>query len=242
MNKPIIGIVCKHKKSDLNCVRPDSKIRDEVKQAIFDNGGISIGILFPDEGIKLVDGNYNFNENCIEYIKAQLELCDGIILQGGTTSEMFEMFIAKYCYDKNIPTLGICAGQNNIVRALGGTLCLVDDIKKHCQTNKEYVHNCYIDPSSKFFSIVGKEEIIVNSRHKKTVKTLQNLNAVGFCEDGHADVVEDPNKDFYIGVRFHPESLYKKDVYMNNIFVNFIEVAKKQKLAHSQENGITLKK
>ena len=51
MDKPIIGIVCKHKKSDINCIRPDSKIRDEVKQAIFDNGGISIGILFPDEGI-----------------------------------------------------------------------------------------------------------------------------------------------------------------------------------------------
>ena len=83
---------------------------------------------------------------------------------------------------------------------------------------------------------------MVNSRHKKTIKTLQNLNAVGFCEDGYADVVEDPDKDFYIGVRFHPESLYKKDIYMNNIFVNFIEAAKKQKLAHSQGNGITLKK
>ena len=41
MNKPIIGIPAKHcSKYDQN--RPDTLVRDEVKQAIFDNGGIAI--------------------------------------------------------------------------------------------------------------------------------------------------------------------------------------------------------
>ena len=38
--KVIIGIVAKH--YNLNRKRIDSYIRDEVKQAVFDNGGIAI--------------------------------------------------------------------------------------------------------------------------------------------------------------------------------------------------------
>lgn len=43
--KPIIGIVLKHFKR--NEIRPNMFIRDEIKQAIFDNGGIAIGIILP---------------------------------------------------------------------------------------------------------------------------------------------------------------------------------------------------
>ncbi len=50
---------------------------------------------------------------------------------------------------------------------------------------------------------------------------------MGFCEDGYADVVESKDKNFYVGVRFHPESLYKFDDNMNNIFKKFIEACKK---------------
>lgn len=39
----IIGIVARHKAIEEK--RTNSLIRDEVKQAIFDNGGIAIGIL-----------------------------------------------------------------------------------------------------------------------------------------------------------------------------------------------------
>ncbi len=55
-----------------------------------------------------------------ENLIAQIKLCDGIIMQGGIETDNYEIIIAKYCYDNNIPVLGICAGQNNIVRALGG--------------------------------------------------------------------------------------------------------------------------
>ena len=41
--KPIIGIVSKHLLKDET--RPNMFIRDEIKQAIFDNGGIAIGII-----------------------------------------------------------------------------------------------------------------------------------------------------------------------------------------------------
>lgn len=55
LNKePIIGIVSKHFLKDE--IGPNMFIRDEIKQAIFDNGGIAIGIILPkDEKIDVED-------------------------------------------------------------------------------------------------------------------------------------------------------------------------------------------
>ena len=95
--KPVIGIIAKHKK--INNIRQDSLIRDEVKQAIFDNGGLAIGILSPYENHLFIEDNFQ-NEDFIldkENLVEQINLCDGIILQGGSESETFEPFIAKYC-------------------------------------------------------------------------------------------------------------------------------------------------
>ena len=45
MDKPIIAIVSKHY-SNYKSNKIDIFIRDEIKQAIFDNGGIAIGFDF----------------------------------------------------------------------------------------------------------------------------------------------------------------------------------------------------
>ena len=52
MNKVIIGIVAKYKDGDENEKRVDSRIRNEVKQAVFDNGGVAIGIITPNAKIQ----------------------------------------------------------------------------------------------------------------------------------------------------------------------------------------------
>lgn len=227
MSKSIIGIVGKHIKD--NSIRTNTLIRDEVKQAIFDNGAIGIGILSPNDEILYTSDDWKSSEEKIEKenIIEQIKLCDGIILQGGSTNEAFENWIAKYCYDNNIPCLGICAGQNSIVRALGGTTFEITNPEKHNQSNQDYVHKIFIDTTSKFYTIVNKQEIMVNSRHKRSINQCPLLDKVGFCEDRYADIVEAKNKKFYIGVRFHPESLYKIDENMNQIFKEFIKVCQK---------------
>ncbi len=226
MKKIIIGIVSKH--NNKASIRPNMYIRDEVKQAIFDNGAIAIGILLPkNEKSKAGDKwSNNLSEDEYNSLIAQIKLCDGIIFQGGGACDNYEMIIAKYCYDHDIPTLGICCGQNVIVRALGGTTLRISNPDKHNKINENYVHNIFINPSSKFYNIVKQKEIKVNSRHTKTVGNTPLLEKVAFCEDGYADVVESKIKRFYIGVRFHPESLYKFDENMNNIFKSFIDSCK----------------
>ena len=229
MDKVIIGIVSKHYKGETS-IRPDTYIRDEVKQAVFDNGGVAIGILPPDKNIKYIGDKWKEDLSKIEYdnLIAQIKLCDGIILQGGAESDNYECIVAKYCYENNIPTLGLCCGQNIIVRALGGTTYKIPNPKEHMKVSEEYVHSIKIDKNSRFYKIIGKEKVMVNSRHKRTIKECPKLDKVGFCEDGYPDVVESKDKDFYIGVRFHPESLYRKDENMNNIFKKFIETCKKE--------------
>lgn len=49
----------------------------------------------------------------------QIKLCDGIILQGGINYSTYEVNLAKYLIDKNIPVLGICAGMNCLIKAGG---------------------------------------------------------------------------------------------------------------------------
>lgn len=227
MSSPIIGIVSKHFAE--NKVRPNTYIRDEVKQAIFDNGAVAIGILLPKDEVLDVGDKWNNNLSAEEYshLIAEIKLCDGIVFQGGETCDNYEMIVAKYCYENDIPTLGICCGQNVIVRALGGTTSKISNPRKHNQLMKDYVHSIKINPASKFYDIVNLEEIKVNSRHKKTIDKSPFLEQVAFCEDGYADVVESKDKKFYIGVRFHPESLYKNDENMNNIFKHFIDTCKK---------------
>lgn len=225
MRKPIIGIVSKHY-ATYKTSRTDTFVRDEVKQAIFDNGGIAIGILPTEKQINYSGDDWkdNLSKEEKENLIAQIELCDGIILQGGAKTESYESIIAKYCYENNVPILGICAGQNNIARALGGTTYKIPNPEKHDKSFDEYVHNIKIHKNSKFYNIVKTEEMMVNSRHKRTIKDCPMLDKVAFCEDGYPDVIESKDKKFYIGVRFHPESLYTKDKNMNEIFKEFINI------------------
>lgn len=230
MSKAIIGIVAKHNGETKK--RPNTYIRDEVKQAIFDNGAIAIGILPAEKEIKLCGNDWQdtLTEKEREDLIEQISLCDGIIIQGGIQNEECENVIAKYCYDNNIPILGICAGQNNIVRALGGTTFKVANPEKHNNTTDDYVHSIKINEDSYFYNIIQKNEIMVNSRHNNAVGNCPLLNKVAFCEDGYVDVVESKDKDFYIGVRFHPESLYSIDENHNTIFKEFINVCKNRSI------------
>lgn len=226
MDKPLIGIVTKHFLK--NTRRADMYVRDEVKQALFDNGAVAIGILLPKDEIRKVNNDWddNFSSDERENLIAQIKLCDGIVLQGGPACDNYEMIVAEYCYDNDIPVLGICSGQNVLVRALGGETYRIPNPKDH-QSEETYVHGMRIITPSKFHDIVGVNEMRVNSRHIKAIRTSPLLEQVAFCDDDYVEAVEAKDKKFYLGVKFHPESLYKIDEKMNQIFASFVETCKK---------------
>ncbi len=139
----------------------------------------------------------------------------------------YECFIAKYCYEYDIPILGICAGKHNMVRAVGGSIGKLEN-DNHNKEDK-YVHSIKIEKNSKSYQLIGKEEVEVNSRHVRYSLNTGKASVVGVSLDGVDEIIEDAAKTFYIGVQFHPENLYKIDMYMNNIFVNFIETCLQSK-------------
>jgi len=234
--KPIIGIVAKYLEDSIsNDVLTDTIIRDEVRNAVLENGGLPIGILSTQVNI---DFNHNIDSDFENEISkqqkqdfiSQIKLCDGVILQGGRSSMKYESWIAKYLYENDIPTLGICGGQNAMVRGLGGTTKFVENQEKHHQHFVDEAHYIHINKKSKFYKIVKCETMPVNSRHFKTVDKLPKEFIVSaVCDDGYSDVIESPNKKFFMAVRFHPESLYTKYKEHNNIFKAFINVCKSDK-------------
>ncbi|MDO5003696.1 MAG: gamma-glutamyl-gamma-aminobutyrate hydrolase family protein [bacterium] len=70
--------------------------------------------------------------------------------------------------------------------------------EKHNKPSEDYVHSIHIDTTSRFYDTVNKEEIMVNSRHKRTIDKCPLLDKVGLCEDEYADVVEAKNKKFIL--------------------------------------------
>lgn len=225
--KVIIGIVAKHYRKDY--MRLETFIRDEVEQAIFDNGAIAIGILPPN--VDKIHAKDKWYEQLTTEEKHnfydQINLCDGIILQGGGFIDEYECFIAKYCYDYDIPILGICAGKHCLVRGVGG--CIGRLTGDSHEKNDEYVHSIKLSENSLIYKIIGKEEIMVNSCHKGYSTDLNTLKCTAYAPDGIDEVVEADNRTFYMGVQFHPESLYKHDENMNKIFQEFIRIAGSKK-------------
>lgn len=235
--KPVIGLIAKHDEDAKQ--RPISAIRDEVKNALLHNGGIPIGLICPMKTVQLVDDTVTktFSEEEIENFitpkeKQQfiemIQMCDGIVLSGGRSTDAYEIWVCKYCYENDIPFLAICAGQNNIARALGGSVKAVEDREKHICINQQYAHNVFIDKNSFFYDIVKTEKMKVNSRHRYTVNSPGILSVCGRDDYGNIEIVEAKDKKYFISMRFHPESLYDSDKNHNLIFERFIDVCKKR--------------
>lgn len=72
----------------------------------------------------------DLTQNQKRFLIEQINLCDGLILQGGLSSHKYEIFIAQYAIENNIPIIGICAGFNNITRAIGAEVDHDEDLSK----------------------------------------------------------------------------------------------------------------
>ena len=126
---------------------------------------------------------------------------------------IYEMKLCELGLNKNIPILGICGGEQLLNVCLGGTL--IQDIKSldyktlnHEQSNprNETSHEVFIVSQTKLHGIINQSRIMVNSAHHQAVKEPGNgliINALS--ADGVIEGIEDPTKNFCIGVQWHPE-------------------------------------
>lgn len=143
-------------------------------------------------------------DNIIEMIK----MADGVIIPGGNKGgTKMEFNIIKYLYDNDIPTLGICFGHQSMGVVFGGKKKAVEG---HWRLGEKYVHYVNINKDSLLYKIIGKERILVNSKHKKVI-TNTNIPVSAYNDDGMIEAVEDKSKKCFIGVQWHPESIMDDD-------------------------------
>lgn len=232
--KPIIGIVGKPQCDDV--IWNKICISNEVKDAVNSNGALAVGIL-PQSRIEKIDEkkpfsyqNYFLDDKSLNDLFGTIDICDGIILEGGVVICNYEQEIAKYCTKNDIPLLGICCGCINMALSTGGSISLenYDYLKKrHFSLQNMNMHNVKIDKDSNLYNLIGKEEFIVNSIHKCRIDNPGQYEIKGLADDGIVELIEMKDKGFNIGVQWHPEFITDKEE-ENLIFKKFIEYIKKR--------------
>lgn len=227
MKRPIIGIIGKVQPQYGEDIWHRIDEVDEIRYLIVKNGGTAIMLLPTEITLK-------FNDNDIEYntvlsdeekneLYRQIDLCDGFILQGGLYSANYEIEMAKKIIELDKPLIGICAGFNNILRAIG-TDVIEDKTKSHDIYDKEYRHEISIIKGTKLFDLVKKEKYNVNSIHsmiapKGNVEKYARISAISY--DNLVESFELDNQKFVMGIKWHPE-LMLEDEFSDKLFKKFI--------------------
>lgn len=227
MKRPIIGIIGKVQPQYGEDIWHRIDEVDEIRYLIVKNGGTAIMLLPTEITLKFNDNDIKYNTVLSDEEKnelyRQIDLCDGFILQGGLYSANYEIEMAKKIIELDKPLIGICAGFNNILRAIG-TDVIEDKTKSHDIYDKEYRHEISIIKGTKLFDLVKKEKYNVNSIHsmiapKGNVEKYARISAISY--DNLVESFELDNKKFVMGIKWHPE-LMLEDEFSDKLFKKFI--------------------
>ena len=182
MKKPVIGIVGRENVSKVED-KPIFSVDDNYRRAIIKSGGIPLMIL-PTQDFEYPHYNLDTDRE-LDVTEANdlievLKMCDGFVLPGGCKIYCYDRFIAKYAIDNDIPVLGICLGM----QTLAAVDCEEKAVEKITRENnghksqEKFVHNVRISKDSFLYDIIGKEEFLVNSRHRCNVLKTNKFDVV----------------------------------------------------------------
>jgi len=170
-------------------------------------------------------------------LRAIYERLDGIVFPGGadvapeeygeepidnvniieSPRDRAELTLARWAFADDLPTLGICRGQQLLNVALGGTL--YQDLRHQGVTTVEHsdadgrartalLHRVRLDPGSRLAQLIDETSVEVNSLHHQAVKAIAPpLRVTGKSEDGVIESLESDERRFLIAVQWHPEEI-----------------------------------
>ena len=151
-----------------------------------------------------------------------LDLCDGIIIPGGTDIYDYHFKIVEYCIKNNKPLLGICMGCQVIGLYSNKNNKL---IKINNHYNLDELHHINIEKNS-FLSTLFNNHYYVNSRHIFTINNVTKpFKVTAYSDDNIIEAIElVDKKKFILGVQWHPEDM--KD--MNLLYTSFVKEIEKR--------------
>jgi putative glutamine amidotransferase len=155
--------------------------------------------------------------------------------------DRFELMVARCADAREMPILAICRGTQalNVVR--GGVLHqhlpeLGEEIPHRQQApGTQTSHPIRIDHGSRLAAALGYEqqldvadELDVNSFHHQAIDRLgEGLKVTANAPDGTIEAVEDPSREFMIGVQWHAETLVHRP-YEAALFRHFVEACRSE--------------
>jgi putative glutamine amidotransferase len=125
--------------------------------------------------------------------------------------DRFELELAREALRRELPMLAVCRGMQALNVALGGTLVqhLPDELghERHVERQGAFSeHEVRLAPGSLAARAAGAERVRLKSHHHQGVAELgDGLLATGWDDAGTIEEIELPEREFALGVLWHPE-------------------------------------
>jgi putative glutamine amidotransferase len=236
LKKPRIGIAGSilTMESDPNPGIERAYVNDAYVQAVERAGGVPI--LLP-----VVN-----HEECIQ---AHIESCSGLLFPGGqdihpkfyasearlylgevnVRVDEYQLKLMRGALESGKPILAICRGHQLLNVACGGTL--LQDLSEtpnrclnHFQDGGQYdvMHQVKIASGSILENLLGSE-LWVNSHHHQVIRDVgAGLTVIARASDDVIEAVLMSDRDFVLGVQWHPERMVAKSDQMMVLFEQLV--------------------
>jgi putative glutamine amidotransferase len=212
-------------------------VNDDYIQAVERAGGVPV--LLP-----VVDH--------VECILTQIEGCSGLLFPGGhdihpiyyaseahiclgdvnSRVDEYQLKLLRSSLESGKPILGICRGHQLLNVACGGTL--LQDLSeapnrclKHYQNGRRYevMHQVKTASGSILENMLGSE-FWVNSHHHQIIRDVgAGLAVLATASDGVIESILMSDRDFVLGVQWHPEMMVTKSDQMMVLFEQLVKEA-----------------
>jgi putative glutamine amidotransferase len=219
--RPVIGVPCQ------------ADYRAGSKRPIYGNNRAYIHAVESAGGLPILIPMLND----LRELEELLPRLDGIVFSGGidlqpslygeqphpATEEVdarldeFEMTLANWALQEDIPVLGVCRGMQLLNVLLGGTLYQdisdqYPDALPHCRRElprTALTHTVTIEEGTLTQRVLGVRELPMNSLHHQAVKEPgKGVRISGRSPDGIAEFLEVTDRRFVLGIQGHPEELF----------------------------------